>query len=138
MKPERGEFSEIQISIEEFEEILPKICDAEISYTPKMWTPDNPLCGTCVPVALVANRLFSGKLLRADLKPFPKFKYMRWHWFNLLPDGQVRDFTRAQFGDDYPEGMEYIRKSPSYITRHANIIRRTEILYQRLLREINI
>jgi hypothetical protein len=133
MRKERSNLPEIQISIEEFENTLPKICDASISYTPKIWTPDNPLCGACVPVALVANRLFGGKLLRADLRSFPKFKYMKWHWFNLLPDGSVKDFTRAQFGNDYPEGMKYIQRTSSSVMRHINIAKRTNTLYQRLL-----
>ena len=135
MREERLGLPETQISMEEFANILPKICDASISYVPDHWTPDNPLCGTCTPVALVANRLFGGKLL---LKSFPKFKYMKWHWFNLLPDGSVRDFTRAQFGNDYPEGMKYIQKTPSSVMRYINIAQRTNTLYQRLLREINI
>jgi len=128
--------SEISITPLEFEKILPEICDAEISYVPERWTPDNSLCGTCVPVALVANRVFGGKLLRADLKPFPKFKYMRWHWANFLPGGIIRDFSRIQFGDDYPEGMEFVEKPAETITRHSNVVTRTNILYERLLSEV--
>jgi len=136
MNSERNRHFEIQISIREFEQILPKICDASISYVPEQWTPDNPLCGTCVPVALVANRVFGGKLLRADLRPFPKFKYMYWHWANLLPGGKVRDFTRIQFGDDYPQDLEFVEKPPSTITGHSNFVTRSNLLYKRLLREI--
>jgi len=136
MKLERTRFSEIQISEKEFEQILPRICDASISYDPERWTPDNPLYGTCVPVSLVARPIFGGLLLRADLKSFPKYRHLEFHWVNLPPDKRIKDFTQTQFGDDYPEGMEYVRKSPSSILRHTDVAQRTHLLYQRLLREI--
>ena len=135
MKLERTGFSEIQISEKEFEQILPKICNISVSYVPEGWTPDNPLYGTCVPVSLVAKRIFGGKLLRADLEPFPKFRHMKFHWVNLLPDKRIKDFTQDQFGDDYPEGMKYVQKSPSSILRFDNVAYRSELLYKCLLRE---
>lgn len=136
MESERAGNSEIQLSVEEFEQILPKICDEKISYVPDHWTPENPLCGVCIPVALVAKRLFGGKLLRADLKPFPKFKYMYWHWANLLPNGEIKDFTESQFGDDYPQDLDFVEKPSSTITRHSNVVMRSNLLYKRLLRKI--
>jgi hypothetical protein len=135
MNLERIGNSEIKISVYEFEEILPKICDAEISYDPEGWTPDNPFYGTCVPVSLVARKIFGGKLLRASLEQFPKYRHMEFHWVNLI-DGEITDFTRAQFREEYPEGMEYVRKSPSSILRHDNVGRRTYLLYQRLSEKI--
>ncbi|HJY98490.1 MAG TPA: hypothetical protein VJ227_02125 [Patescibacteria group bacterium] len=133
---ERLKSSEVRISIREFERVLPEICDAKISYVPGNWTPDNPLHGTCVPVALVAQRFFGGRLLRAELKPFPKYKYMGWHWVNLLPNGKVKDFTKQQFGSDYPQGMEFVEKPPYSILRHPDVKYRTNLLYRRLLRVI--
>ncbi|HUC94924.1 MAG TPA: hypothetical protein VMR19_02915 [Candidatus Saccharimonadales bacterium] len=135
MNLERIGNSEIQISEAEFEHILPKICDAEISYDPEGWTFNNPLYGTCVPVSLVAKKIFGGSLLRADLKDLPRYRHMEFHWVNLL-NGRIMDFTRAQFGEEYPEGMEYVRKSPSSILRHTDVARRTCLLYQRLLGEM--
>jgi hypothetical protein len=134
MKPERQ--VEVRITPREFERVLPRICDANISYVPETWTPDNPLHGTCVPVALVAQKLFGGKLLRAELKAFPKYRYMGWHWINLMPDGQMRDFSKAQFGDDYPENMDFKEKPAYKIRRVASVVYRTNLLYKRLLKVI--
>lgn len=136
MKPERIAFSEIKITTREFEQILPQICDAKISKYPQRWTPDNPLLGTCLPVALVSQRFFGGQLLRASLKPFPEFRYMFWHWINLLPNGKRKDFTEPQFKNKYPEEMVFIEQQASLVTRIPDVLYRSELLYKRLLKHI--
>lgn len=137
MKKEKSFSSEIQLSVREFEKVLPKICDAEISYIPERWTPENPLYGTCVPVTVVANKVFGGNLLCAELKPYPEFKHMGWHWANELPGGRLKDFTRAQFGRNYPEGMQFTPRTAYSVLRRENVRVRTDILFRRLLREIS-
>lgn len=129
---------EIQISVREFEKILPTICDAKIAKYPESWTPDNPLFGTCVPVSIVAQRVFGGKLLRASLKPFPEFsrKYMSWHWINLLPNGREKDFTRAQFTDGYPSGMRFVERPLSRVRNIPDVAYRSNLLYKRLLKVV--
>lgn len=135
---ERSRSTEIKISVLEFEQVLPQICDAKIAKHPDSWTPDNPLFGTCVPVAVVAQRLFGGKLLRASLKPFPEIsrKYMNWHWMNRLPNGESRDFTQAQFGNEYPRGMQFIEIPISRVANIPDVAQRSDLLYKRLLKVV--
>ena len=135
MRFERSELQSIEITEREFKQILPTICDAEISKYPESWSPDNPLGGACVPVSLVAQRIFGGKLIRAELKDFPEFKFMRWHWANLFGD-KVKDFTKPQFGRNYPKEMFFIPRTPSSILRHEEVRDRYELLFGRLLHKI--
>lgn len=76
---------------------MPKICARETSHDPKGWTPQNPLHGQCVVVALLAHCLFGGTFLRASLENTP-FSSMKSHYWNVFPDGTEYDFTGAQFG----------------------------------------
>lgn len=119
----------------EFVKILPKICDAKITKYPALWNSKNPLFGTCVPVSLVAQKLFGGKLLRANLKPFPEHakNYSHWHWANLLPNGEVVDFTAGQFEGNYPWGLEFVVRPTSSITRYPDVVGRSNLLLRRLL-----
>jgi hypothetical protein len=95
------------MTLEEFQRILPTICDRKTAMDSAGWTPENPLWSHCAAVALLAHDLFGGDVLRASLEGVPKFAQMRSHYVNRLPDGTVIDFTRAQFGNDYPEGLDY-------------------------------
>lgn len=135
MRSERNERQKPQITIHEFEKLLPRICDAKIAAYPGSWTPENPLYSACVPVTIVAHKIFGGKFLRADLRPFPEFKHMRYHWVNLLANGKIKDFTEDQFGDNYPKGMKFVEKSPSIIVRIPGAVYRSNLLYRRLLKK---
>ncbi|MEK7118366.1 MAG: hypothetical protein AAB869_02035, partial [Patescibacteria group bacterium] len=67
------------------------------------WTPENPLYAHCAVVALVAQDIFGGNLLRASLEPYPEFAHMRSHYWNVLPDGKEVDFTEPQFLGHRPQ-----------------------------------
>lgn len=90
------------LTSEEFAELLPALCNAETSMDPAGWTPRNPLWGHCAVVALVAQNVFGGKLLRALLAGTP-FAAMGSHYWNELPNGIRVDFTMSQFGRNYPD-----------------------------------
>lgn len=102
------------IPIERFKEILPQICDKETSYDAKGWTAKNPLYSHCTPVSLIAQNLFGGRLLCASLKESQKYKHMKSHYWNKLPDGIEIDFTKPQFEDDYPNGLPWVKKEPEH------------------------
>ena len=59
MKPEAT-------TVEQFKQLLPSICDKETTQDAEHWTAENPLCGHCAVVSLVAQNLFGGELLRAQ------------------------------------------------------------------------
>ena len=90
------------LSHEEFQKLLPTICDRETTLTPDDWSPENPLLGHCAVVSLIVQNFFGGELLRASLEHVPEFAHMRSHYWNRLPDSTAEDFTAPQFGDRYP------------------------------------
>lgn len=91
----------IGMTFARFEEILPKICKRDTSFDPNGWTEDNPFWGHCVVVSLLAQSLFGGGILGVNLKD-TKFAKMKFHVWNQFPNGTEWDFTRSQFGDEYP------------------------------------
>jgi len=125
MKPE--------ITIEQFEKILPLICDAETVMFPARWTPDNPLKNHCAVVSLIAQNLFGGELMRAVMADGDS------HYWNRLPDGTEKDFTKSQFGHAYPELSKTRTQTREYILFDPNtgepreIMKRYELLMQRLI-----
>lgn len=80
-----------------FQKLVIKSACRETSASPKYWSKDNPTIGHCAIVALYAQELFGGQLLRADLKQTP-FEYLKSHFWNVLPNGKTHDFTKLQFG----------------------------------------
>lgn len=81
----------------QFAELLPHACAGETSFLPKKWTPENPTLGHCAVAAVLAQRIFGGKILRISLNRTP-FAFLRSHYWNVLPDRSHKDFTSAQFG----------------------------------------
>jgi hypothetical protein len=84
------------INKEQFQEVVVKSGRKETSMSPDRWNEENPTLGHCAVVALVAQDIFGGELLRASLEG-TEFAYDRSHYWNLLPDGSEIDFTEAQF-----------------------------------------
>jgi hypothetical protein len=76
----------------------------ETSAVPKYWSKNNPTSGHCAVVALFAQKIFGGNLLRADLKGTP-FEYLKSHFWNIFPNGKEYDFTKLQF-----DGQELVLK----------------------------
>lgn len=85
------------ISPDEFRTRIFQICDAATSLDPQNWTHENPFYAHCAVVALLAQDIFGGVLLRASLEPYPKFAHLRSHYWNKLSDGSELDFTESQF-----------------------------------------
>lgn len=128
--------SKESIGIEEFKKILPQICEQDTSSDPDNWTEENPLYGHCAVVSLLAQYIFGGELLRASLEPYPKFKHMRSHYFNALPDGTVIDFTAPQFGNEYPEGMQTEQRTRTYVLENQETHKRYNMLIHRYFKKI--
>jgi hypothetical protein len=120
------------VTREQFSCILPKICDQETSASPELWTPACPLWGHCAVVALLAQDVFGGKILRFGFHPdSPFFKSMGSHYWNQFADGTELDFTRGQFGENYPPELigvvrerEYLLSSPTTAVRYNLLLGR--------------
>jgi len=123
-----------QITIEQFEALLPLICDRETSQDPDHWTPENYLCGHCAVVSQLAKVTFGGVLLRASLLKYPEFAHMRSHYLNKLPDGTIKDFTAGQFGNNYPQDMELQEKDSEYVLSYPETVKRYKLLADRFAR----
>lgn len=114
-----------------FATLLPSICDRETSANPNGWTPENPLWGHCAIVAMLAQDIFGGTVLRAPLINTP-FVAMRSHYWNLLPSGE-RDFTADQFCGKRPTNLcarpidrEHMDGHPPTMARYQELKRRFE------------
>ncbi|WP_338596546.1 hypothetical protein [Saccharopolyspora sp. SCSIO 74807] len=59
------------------------------------WSPANPARGQCGVTALVLHDLFSGHLMRGEVRI--NGEWVDYHWWNLLPGGVELDLTREQF-----------------------------------------
>ena len=123
------------ITLDDFEKLLPKICNVETSLDAEGWSEDNPLWGQCEVVSLVAQNLFGGKLLRASLEGTP-YAEARSHYWNELPNGEQRDFTAAQFTEGYPEGLEFVERTKAYAAGNSNTANRFTKLTLRLAEKV--
>ena len=127
----------MDLTPEQFAALLPTICDKETSQDPDHWTPENPLCGHCAVVSLLAQDLFGGELLRASLAEFPEFAHMRSHYWNRLATSEVWDFTAPQFGADYPVGLKAEVRERSYVISYPDTAKRYKLLAERLTKIIS-
>jgi len=126
-----------ELTPDKFKELLPIICDCETSQDSAGWTPKNPLWGHCAVVSLVAQNLFGGELLRASLTEVPGFEHVRSHYWNKLPDGSVDDFTKSQFGDNYPNGLKGEVRNRSYVLSYPETAKRYKLLALRLAKAVS-
>lgn len=73
------------------------------------WTSDNPALGQCAITALVVQDYLGGEIM---------FNKQFAHYWNKLPDGEIFDLTKEQFGENVlieSEGVadrDYILLSP--------------------------
>lgn len=116
--------------IRALEMALPLICTDETTQDQAGWTKENPLWGHCAVVALLAQDLFGGELLRASLDGTP-FTSVRSHYWNRLPNGIEVDFTNPQFGDNPPVGLQAETRTREYLLSNPNTRSRYEILKKR-------
>jgi len=128
---------EAKVMPEQFKELLPSICDRETSQDPNSWTPENPLWGHCAVVSLVAQSLFGGELLRGSLRDVPGLENMGSHYWNMLADGQIDDFTKPQFKDRYPAGLKAETRNRSYVLSFPETAKRYKLLAFRLAKSLS-
>lgn len=119
---------EAKVTIEQFKELLPLICDRETSQDPDNWTLENPLWGHCAVVSLIAQNLFGGELLRGSLMNVSGFEHMRSHYWNKLDGGIVADFTSSQFKGNYPRGLKAEIRDRFYVLSFPETLKRYKLL----------
>ena len=124
----------LEINEELIEKILPQICDKETSQDPERWSKENPLWGHCAVVSLVVQDYLGGELLRASLLSVKGFEHMRSHYWNQLEDGKEIDFTKSQFGDKYPEDLQWELRTREYVLSYQETAKRYELLKSRFLK----
>ena len=82
---------------ETIHEALRNAWGADTSYSPTLWTPDNPALGQCTASSLVVHRMFGGEIIyRATMFGGQRER----HYFNMLPGSDEFDTTREQYPDD--------------------------------------
>ena len=121
------------ITPEQFKKLLPTICTKETASesTQNNWTKENPLWGHCAVVSVVAQNLFGGELLRASLEG-TLFESGGSHYWNRLADKTEEDFTKAQFGDNFPQDLKPIVRDREYVLKTAKNAAQTEKRYKLL------
>jgi hypothetical protein len=100
-------------ALAEFSERLLTICDADTSADPSGWSTENPLWGQCAVVALLAQEIFGGELLRATLGG-TIYAAGGSHYINLI-EGERIDFTAGQFQQGYPENLHFEERDREYV-----------------------
>lgn len=109
------------ISREAFKTALAVSVARETSSVPELWTPENPMLGHCAVASVVAQDYFGGDILRATLKG-TDFEYLRSHYWNRLPDGEI-DFTKAQFQGRAPILIGLERSREQILEREQDLRR---------------
>ncbi|TSC85070.1 MAG: hypothetical protein G01um101413_454 [Parcubacteria group bacterium Gr01-1014_13] len=120
----------VPMTVKKFRKISPQICGKDTSFDPKGWTKENPFWGHSSIISLLAQSLFGGKIYGVNLKG-TKFAKMKVHLWNIFPDGQVIDFTRSQFGKEYPGELEIKQIGVSVLLADKNTSRRFKLLQER-------
>lgn len=118
------------MSRDHFEKVIPQICNADTSFSSDSWTNENPLSGHCSVIALLAQDLFGGSFLRASLQD-TEFAAMKYHYINVLPNGEQYDFTAQQFGHAYPQNLVFTERTREDLLEHTETSRRYALLKQR-------
>ncbi|MCX6704752.1 MAG: hypothetical protein NT162_00215, partial [Candidatus Woesebacteria bacterium] len=86
----------------------------------------------CAVVSVIAQELFGGKLLRADMTKYPEFVHMRSHYVNQMPNGEIKDFTLSQFDGKRPVDLEFTEREREYVLSYPETAKRYDLLLQRL------
>lgn len=119
-----------------FASLLPSLCSRETSADPDNWGPENPLWGHCAVVALVAQNLFGGEIVRASLEHVPALAHVRSHYWNRFGDHEI-DFTWEQFGAEPPTGLIAEVRTRHYLMSNLDMRRRYQLLAWRLARAVH-
>lgn len=90
--------------VEEFGQMMSRICMRESSADPDGWSQERSFWGQCLVVSLLIQAVYGGVLLRQSLKGIEGFEHFGSHYSNRLPDGREVDLTagvlREQLGTD--------------------------------------
>lgn len=113
-----------------FLKILTIVAAKDTSADPEGWTPANPLWGHCAVVSLMAQDYFGGVLVRGSLEGISKYAYLRSHFWNRLPEGEI-DFTAAQFGDLKCDDLPKEVRPREHVLCHPDTQRRYALLKSR-------
>lgn len=115
---------------EEFLNNVRKISSSETSFDSDGWTAENPLWGHCAVVSLLAQELFGGELVQGDLDKYPKYKYLKSHFWNRI-DGSDIDFTSEQYTDISYKDLKGEIVSKESILDYTDTIKRFNLLKER-------
>ena len=106
---------------DDFLQMLYAVADKDTSSDPENWTAENKLWGHCAVVALLAQDIFGGELLRAPLAG-TEFERMRSHYWNVFTQGEY-DFTESQFCGKRPQLAGVIASRLYVLSHHATRVR---------------
>lgn len=120
----------VAMTIAKFKKILPKICGKDTSSDPSGWTKDNIFWGQGASVSLLAQSLFQGGILGVVLKD-TKFAALNLHFWNDFPDKTEKDFTRSQFGKEFPKDLKVEIVAVSWLLEGKIRLRRFKLLQER-------
>ena len=67
----------------------------ETSYLPDEWSTENPARWQCAVTAIVVQELFGGDILKCNVSGEGSS-----HFYNIVRNGELVDFTRSQFNED--------------------------------------
>ncbi len=123
-------------TLKQLRRVLPTVCQEDTAYNARQWSAKNPLAEHCTVVALLAQDLFGGQLLRVKIHPSGRFPKGGWHWYNRLPDGRTVDLTKKQFGKQLPRFSKPIVRYRGSILRIDGLEKRYRTLRRRTLKAI--
>lgn len=116
---------------EEFLDRVRLVAKKDTSADPDGWTETNPLWGHCAVVALLAQDIFGGTLLKGSLKEHHKYSYLRSHIWNRLDNGTVEDFTAEQYNDLSHSDLVAEERPREQILSYPDTVRRYSLLKER-------
>lgn len=120
-----------EIFFEDFSKAIKKTCARDTSANPEFWSAENPMWGHCAVVALIAQDLFGGALVRQSLEKVAGLEYLRFHYSNKLADGTNIDFTLEQFQGKLPANLPKEERTRERVLSYPNTQKRYKLLKDR-------
>jgi hypothetical protein len=115
---------------EQFTDAVQGVASKETSADPDEWTLDNPLWGHCAVVALLAQDLYGGELVRGALSDIPKYAHLRSHYWNRIDSAEI-DFTAEQYSDLSIKDLVGEARERNTLLEHPDTVRRYRLLKSR-------
>ena len=116
------------LTVEQFKHILPELCAADTSLDSSCWHEKHPTYGHCAVVALLAQELFGGTLLRISLDKLPSLVPFNSHYFNKLADNTIVDFTIDQFEGNLPTDLLPEKRDREHLLKNSDTLDRVHTL----------